>query len=87
MDCTFQVLDSDLCSGTWIPDSNRYWDSGFLELPPGAMPRIVDSISELFSRFHIPQAKIARIPSSGRHHSVIHVLLETWTLFEATTLH
>ena len=29
----FQVLDSGLSvSGTWIPDSNRLWDSGFLEL-------------------------------------------------------
>ena len=35
VDSGFRVLDSSLCQwklGFWIPDSNRYWDSGFLEL-------------------------------------------------------
>ena len=27
-----QALDFSLRSGTWILDSNRLWDSGFLEL-------------------------------------------------------
>ena len=41
-------------SGTWILDSNRKWDSGFLELYSG------------FQRagFSIPQGKISQIPDS-----------------------
>ena len=33
MDSGFLVLDSGfLVRGTWIPDSNRLWDYGFLEV-------------------------------------------------------
>ena len=37
MDSGFQVLDSGwfFVSGTWIPDSDRKWNSGFLELYSG----------------------------------------------------
>ena len=56
VDSGFQVLDSSLCqySGTWIPDSNRWGDSGFLEL-----------YSRFQSpRFQIPQAIFFRILDS-----------------------
>ena len=39
-------------SATWIPDSNREWDSGFLELYSGLQS----------PGFRIPQAKISWIP-------------------------
>ena len=44
-----------IVSGTWILDSDRYWDSGFLELYSGYQS----------PGFQIPQAKISRIPSHG----------------------
>ena len=32
LDSGFQALDSGLfASGTWIPDLNRYWDSGLFD--------------------------------------------------------
>ena len=40
--------------GTWIPDSNCYWDSGFLHLYSGFQG----------PGFRIPQAKISKIPNS-----------------------
>ena len=45
-----------LVSGTWIPDSNRYRDSGFLEL-----------YSRYYRKpgFQIPQAKISGTPEFG----------------------
>ena len=39
-------------SGTWILDSNRLWDPGFLELFSGLQSQ----------GFWIPQAKFSRIP-------------------------
>ena len=53
VDSGFQVLE--FISRTWVLDSNRQWDFGFLELysefqGPG---------------FRIPQAKIFRIPLHG----------------------
>ena len=41
-------------SGPWIPDSNCYWDSGFLQLYSGFQG----------SGFRIPQAKFSKIPDS-----------------------
>ena len=40
--------------GTWIPDSNCYWDSGFLHLYSGFQG----------PGFRIPQAKISKIPDT-----------------------
>ena len=56
MDFGFQVLDSRFfVSETWIPDSNCYWDSGFLELFSGFQS----------PGFRIPQAKLSWIQDSG----------------------
>ena len=56
MDSGFHVLDSgSFDTGTWIPDSNRWWDYGFLELYFGFQN----------PGFQIPQAKISRIPEPG----------------------
>ena len=52
LDSGFQIF----VSGTWIEDSNRQWDSRFLELYSGFQkPRIPNSISK----------KISRVPESG----------------------
>ena len=56
MDSGFQVLDSRFSvSEAWIPDSNCYWDSGFLELFSGFES----------PGFRIPQAKLSWIQDSG----------------------
>ena len=55
LDSGFQALESGLfVSGTWILDSNRHQDSGFLELYPGIQS----------PGFRIPQTQISRIPES-----------------------
>ena len=71
MDSGFQVLYSGFfISGTWIPHSNRQWDSGFLEqysvfqspgfqISQAKIPCILDSASTNFSYSGI------RIPLHG----------------------
>ena len=59
----FQVMDSRLLSGTWISDSNRWGNSGFLELysgfkNPGFWILQGKNIPD-------PQAQISRILESG----------------------
>ena len=61
MDSTIQIPDSRywipvFVSGTWILDSNRLWDSEFLELYSGFHSS---------PGFRIPRAKIYRIPLLG----------------------
>ena len=65
LDSGFHVVDSGFripitgfqifFSWTWIQDSNRLWDSGFLELFSGFQG----------PGFRIPRAKISQIPESG----------------------
>ena len=53
----FQVL----VTGTWIPDSSRYWDSGFFELYCGfRSPGFRISKAQTFG-FRVPEAKISGI--------------------------
>ena len=56
LDSGFHAVNSgSFVSTTWIPDSNRQWDSGFLELYSGYQS----------PGFRIPLAKISRISESG----------------------
>lgn len=55
MDPGFQELDSrSFVSGNLIPESNRYWDSEFLEVDSGVQSQ----------GFRIPQEKISGISES-----------------------
>ena len=77
VDSGFQVLDSKFFySGTWILDSNRYWDSGFLKMYSGVQSpifrtqkkkkkkKIFRTRKQKFLGFRIPRARISRIPDS-----------------------
>ena len=48
-------------SGTWIPDSNRYWDPGSLSCIPDSKARISDCKRKLLQA----TSKILPIPESG----------------------
>ena len=68
VDSGFQVLDSKFFySGTWILDSNRYWDSGFLKMYSGVQSPIFRTQKKKKKKkknIPDPQAKISRIPNS-----------------------
>ena len=59
MDSGFQVLDCGFfVSGSWIPDSNGWWDLDSLSCTPDA--------KALFSRLHkIPDCTSKNFPDSG----------------------
>ena len=55
----------DLFQWNLILDSNRWWDTGFLELHSGFQRTEFWIPQQAFAGFRIPQAKISRIPESG----------------------
>ena len=56
MDSGFQVLDCGFfVSGSWIPDSNGWWDLDSLSCTPDAKPTFLD-----YTRFRTALAKISR---------------------------
>ena len=62
----YWILDSGFfVSETWTQDSNRYWDSGFLELFSGFQSPGFRFPALKFLGFQILQAKSSRIPESG----------------------
>ena len=55
MDSGFQALDIELfVRGTWIPDSNRWWDPDFLSCIPEAQDSVFHK--QKFLRFRNPDS-------------------------------
>ena len=78
MESGFQVLDSrsfsdhgfripDLFSGPWIPDSNCYWDSGFLQLFSGFQGPGFRILQAEFSVSGFNAQKLSGFPYMGRN--------------------
>ena len=64
------IPDSRYCipvfvGGTWILDSNRQRDSGFLKLYSGFQRPGFQIPRQKFAKFRIPQAKVFRITLHG----------------------
>ena len=67
VDSRFQTINFGfLVSGTWIPDFNRYRDSGFLELNSGFPSAGFPILQEQIRRLNLDStSKISHIPEFG----------------------